>query len=270
MNWYGELDYFYPLDPEQEQLFASPRETVLAIQSYNRILYSIMEGDRESVLEPLELICKDFPIFAEARHLLAILMASRGEFERALKLLKQTALLELEADKLERVKFQLKELEREVKKSRLQIARQKQREEALIGVKADLAKASILQRAGEISEDRSFATSKERKELVEREESGLGKLIGLYAEEEAEERQKTIRFTIIVSLVAVLILSIFFAFVRPAIMNKRENTASERLRWLEKEIAERQEQSAIADLLKDYEQFLAGENEASTDEKPAE
>ncbi|MDO5733970.1 MAG: hypothetical protein Q4P08_02395 [Eubacteriales bacterium] len=264
MNWYGELDYFYPLNADAERLFGSPRETVLAIQSFNRILYSIMDGDRESAIEPLAQICQDFPIFAEARHLYGILLAGKGQYEEALKTLKQTALLELEPQLMDRLKFQIKELELEVKKARLMAERQRRREESLIHVKADLAKASILQKAGTIEQrDLSFASARERREMRENRRRRAGEMIQLYAEDEAEERKKTLRFAVVVGLVAIVIILFFFAFVRPVILAGQERKAIARLGWLEKEIAERsKDEEAIAELAAAYRKFLANEEEA--------
>ncbi len=268
MNWYGELDYFYPLDAETEALFATPRETVLAIQSFNRILYAIMDGDDSSVLEPLALICKDYPIFGAARHLYGILLAGRGDYEQALKILKQTALLDLEPQNLARLELQIKELETEVRKSRLRKEKQKRREDMLLEVKADLAKTSILQRAGEIPEEQSYASSEEQRQLAG--PKRLGTVIGLYAEDEAQEKRKTVRFAVALAVISVLILTIFFAFIRPALLKKSEAEASRRLGWLETELKARESESAIADLLSDYERFLKGETETSSQETQSE
>ncbi len=262
MNWHGELDYFYPLGVDEERLFAPARETALAIQSYNQVLQQVIDGERDQAIEKLAQISSDFPMFAEARHLYGILLAGRGDYKKALEILKQARLLDLEPTIMERLKLEIRELEREVKAMNLQAARQRRREELLMPVKRDLAKGSILQKAGDQVSDVSMASAKEREQLMRREQGETGRRIELYAEDEAAEKQKTRRFLVVTLALAVIIYILFMAFIRPLILNKRETVASDRLRWLEERLDQERDNPAFQELLDEYDNYVAGDGNA--------
>ena len=163
---------------------------------------------------------------------------------------------------MERLKLEIRELEREVKAMNLQAARQRRREELLMPVKRDLAKGSILQKAGDQVSDVSMASAKEREQLMRREQGETGRRIELYAEDEAAEKQKTRRFLVVTLALAVIIYILFMAFIRPLILNKRETVASDRLRWLEERLDQERDNPAFQELLDEYDNYVAGDGNA--------
>ena len=245
------------MEVEDLVLFAPPAEVMRAGASYNAALSQYVNGDEEGGLKRLLQICRDYPLFAQAGHLSAILLAAKGDFIVAETLLKRVRLLELSEEEAKQIDEELGHLRRETDRLKRERFRRRRREEMLNPVKAEIALRSILQKAPELDEPQA----EDQKEA----EWGSSPI---FDGSRPGEQRKTIITAIIAISVAVFVLLLFFLLIRPRILKSQEQFAdrNERLSWLEARLEEEAPNNQeLAILLAKYQAWLeAGKPTATT------
>lgn len=254
MNYKLRIDYFHPLTEEELTLFAPPREVMLAAASYNAALETYVSGKEEEGMRRLAQISGDYPLFAQAGHLYGILLAAEGRFEEAEEHLKRIRLLELAEDERHHLNEEIEALSRETRKLKRERARLKRREDLLMPVKSEIARNSILIKAGDDNRG-VFSGAKEPAESDMQDGPAL-----IYEDNSEKEKQKTALVLIFGIAIAVLALLLFFFLIRPGIMKQRalDRERNERLEWLEKHLLDRApKQQDIAAFLAEYQNWLS-------------
>ncbi len=259
MNWLEYYNFFDSLSLEQVDLFATPREVTEAIESYNKAL-SLLKSDQvdlEQAAKLLSVITSDYPMFAEATHVYAILLAAEGQFKPANELLKKVALLDISQDQANMLAEQKIVLERELALADNQSKDKEQQDQAYEAVRKKFSLANVLEKAGQ---------SKYSAHIDQAEINKINKMLGnedpsdLSGEIAQEEKQDTIRFVIQVLVLASIAFLIFYFGIRPAIINSRggDLQVQKQLTWLEKELAKGADREpALQELYDSYKKKFA-------------
>lgn len=253
MNWQKYYETFDEVDPANVALFATPREIKEAVDAYNKALLKLQQDKAHSkqALQAMQAIAKDYPMFPQAMHIRAIAKADAGDLQGALDLLKKIRLLDIDEKQAALIKEQIFIAEKEIinlkkqEKSGAKIKNNKQ-DKKKIDVTDILLKTSKRGRPHQLSREEINALNRKL---------GNENPLDLSGEIAYEEKRATLRFTLIVILIAMLAFSIFYYGVRPAILKATGNDVQhiQQLHWLEKEISKRAEDDAeIKDLLNDY------------------
>lgn len=251
MNWKLRVDYFQALSEEDLSLFAPPREVMLAASSYNTVLELLSEGQFEASQERIRQISTDYPLFAQASHLYAVLLASAGEFEEAEAQFKRVRLLELSEEESRHLEEELAAVLKETSRIRRERERLKQRESMLLPIRAEMA-ASILKKASPPQKGRW-------KKSNDAFHAEADEAYALYQEDQAKERRKTAIMVISALALAIALLLFFFFIVRPGILRRQRKQAelSSRLDYLENAVRELAgKDQGAADLWEKYADWL--------------
>lgn len=252
LNWKEQIEYFSPLEEEDLENFAAEAEVYRAASSYNRALDICLQGQWEESFKALEQISHDYPLFVQAGHLYALLLAVEGRELEAEERLKKLALLDSpKADK----PLMQKHLQALIKRGDelRQVQGQKQKREALLTpVKRELAQRSILEKA-------QFQKRKRQ------EEPGPLRL----PEEEAADRRQTAYVTMGGLVVGLVLFLLFFFLIRPGIKEQQatQRARKERLDFLEERLLDLAPHSDdIGQLLGVYQRWLERGRQPSTEE----
>lgn len=268
MNWQKYYDEFQAVNIEDISLFATPREINEAVNAFNKALNDLKKdkSNSKNALRIITAIANDYPMFPQASHILAISIADNGEYEQSLDLLKKVSLLDVDVQESKMLKEQISILEKE-------IAHQKSKQDEKSPRytknqnKKEVSIADVLTKAPK-GKNAHHLNREEINELNRK--LGNDNPLDLSGEVAYEEKKDNIRFTGVVILIALLVLSIFYFGIRPAILNASGNNVKylQQLQWLENELTDRaKEDSSIQQLLDDYmNEFQEQENQTSFQE----
>lgn len=266
MNWKLRIDSFQILNEEDVSLFAPPAEVLRAANSYNEALRYFSSGQDKKAAAMIRQISEDYPLFAQAGHLNAVLTAAHGETEKAEDLLRKVRLLEISEEEARRIDEELAVLKAANHKLQLERERQRRSEELLLPIKLEVAPKAILRRAPDDPRERlTFFRKKRPPQDAARDHD--------YPLNEGSEKRKTWQFAIVISVLLFFFLLFYFLVIQPGIVEEQRIAIDRqsRLDWLEEEIAERSvKDPSAADILKNYQDWMkAGKPERPDPETPA-
>ncbi|NLJ94175.1 MAG: hypothetical protein GX326_01575 [Clostridiaceae bacterium] len=251
MNWQRYYKFFNYLNIAEADYFATPEKATQAISTYNRALRMLKNNkDQTEAIKLIQTIADDYPMFPEPSHIYGIHLAEQGEYKEALEYLKRVSLLDITDEMANMLQEQFVVIERELKAERSSARTQTQKtKETPQNKKASLG--SVLQKAPKHHNKESLSKSEINainKKLGNEDPSDLSEEIA------RENRVSDRRFLISVFVVAVLVISIFYFVIRPAVVNRLDGGQTvNQLQWLENEITDRaKDDPEINKLLNDY------------------
>ncbi len=235
-KWQAILDKIKALDEAPINVFSSQREADRALSIYNRAIEHIHTDNEDIAMIALEKVVATYPLFTEAALLYGLCLAEARKYKEA-ELQFEKALLSDPDREQEEVLEHLLAQARLCKERSEEFERSRRRnEKKLLPIRANLAQAGILERAaGSIDgDDVRMASAKERDELMR--QINRGESSSSIAPER-RDGSGIIQIISIVVIVAVLVFSLLYFLIVPAVSRAKERDA--RLDWLEEQIEER-------------------------------
>jgi len=254
MDWDKAINNMPALDSDEIQVSPSERENQRAVDLYNRALEQIADGNSDVAMIALDRLTGEFPLFAEAAYLYGLCLGQQKNYEAAEKMLRQAELSDLSQEDYDAVGV-AKLAAREGKiRAQENIRRRRQKEVKLSKVKADLAIGGILEKSvhSKKADRMRMATAREREEVMQQiraqEQDGLPRGIEI---DSANGSNRWLQFVSIIVIICSVIFLVFYFFIRPGIIRRRE--VDEKLIWIEQEMESRATGDAgVADMLADY------------------
>ncbi len=260
MNWQKQLELFQPLEATDAYLFAPAKKVERAILQYNKFLRQFR---LKGILPESELkqLSSQFPQFIEANHLYAVLLASRQDWLLASQQLQKLKLMNLSEERRLQVEQQALAVEQVLNQKRRQLMRKQIKTKQLQRVNRNIALGQLLEKASTYKPRKTslrLATKQEREE-AERRSRRLGDQLRLAGEERVREKELNRKFTVIGVLVVAVLFLLFYAIVRPSIMQRDRDYQEylQRVSWLEEQL-QNSADPAVQNIYQAYGQKFSG------------
>lgn len=259
MDWYRRLDNMTELSLDDGHIynFVSQDQARKEIKAYNNAFNHMLHKNYDRAESILEKLAKEDKTFSEARYLLGILRCIEDRYESAEKLFNQALITSEDPNLAADIEDALDDIEDILEGIRAQQESRERSEELLEAIINSQSERKLLEFVGDGQGTYTMA-GKERAHAIKD-----GKVISnaryvdpLYF---SEDKKKTRRFFAVVAALAIGILVLFFAFVRPGIKNAQQldRVRADKLAWLEENMRERAaESSDIYEMLLDYNAFI--------------
>lgn len=276
MDWQHEIDQFQPLQPDEVEMFAPPREMEQAIATYNRAISNLHNDSADIALIALRKLVTTYPMFTQASFLLGCSQVQLGQLADAREHLHHAMLVGLQDQEQQRAETCLAEADRllslqssldqqdqrapDVKRQgRIlsRIAADKERTAGSHVLQSAIPAAAILQRSHRADRVR-VASDKERREVIRR---------GEFHEEEKtfvreqHEPVEILRKIVPVAAALLVIGLLVFLGIRflPGLLRSDANKPddAQKLTWLMTRLDELSaDDNQVAALLEDYEAWV--------------
>ncbi|HHU13243.1 MAG TPA: hypothetical protein GXZ64_08435 [Clostridiaceae bacterium] len=253
MDYKQEMAAFKPLEITDVPTFGSIRQSERAVYGYNRMLEQFANGNEDIAKIALEKIAGDFPLFVEAKHMYALSLAADSQFAKAEKLLRDLLLLDLTEAETNAIEAQLTSVHKDGRQQAAAKKRSSRENDRLIGVRAKLATASILQPAGG---DRHVGMASEREVEAVMKQIERGETDDRIEVEDLRPavRSKAGPIIFLVIMLAGVLAAAWMLFLRPVRLEQKN--IERRVFWLEQQMTSRRDSADIAALQDAYEQFV--------------